>query len=95
MPSFSSSLEKSIHSALKLANERNHELATLEHLLLALLDEKDASNVLLACDVNVNELRTNIENFLGFNICVLIGFSFGLSNQIGLLGSSIYIPFIY
>ena len=36
MPSFSSSLEKSIHSALKLANERNHELATLEHLLLAL-----------------------------------------------------------
>ena len=46
MPSFSSSLEKSIHSALKLANERNHELATLEHLLLALIDEKDASNVL-------------------------------------------------
>ena len=40
MPSFSSSLEKSIHSALKLANERNHELATLEHLLLALIDEK-------------------------------------------------------
>ena len=64
MPSFSSSLEKSIHTALKLANERNHELATLEHLLLALLDEKDASNVLMACDVNVKELRTNIENFL-------------------------------
>ena len=53
MPSFSSSLEKSIHSALKLANERNHELATLEHLLLALLDEKDASNVLNACNVNI------------------------------------------
>ena len=54
MPSFSSSLEKSIHSALKLANERNHELATLEHLLLALLDEKDASNVLNACNVNID-----------------------------------------
>ena len=72
MPSFSSSLEKSIHSALKLANERNHELATLEHLLLALLDEKDASNVLLACDVNVNELRTNIENFLNNELGSLV-----------------------
>ena len=46
MHSFSSSLEKGIHSALKLANERNHELATLEHLLLALLDEKDACKVI-------------------------------------------------
>ncbi len=72
MPSFSSSLEKSIHSALKLANERNHELATLEHLLLALLDEKDASNVLFACDVNVNELRTNIENFLNNELGSLV-----------------------
>ncbi len=72
MPSFSSSLEKSIHSALKLANERNHELATLEHLLLALLDEKDASNVLLACDVNVKELRTNIENFLNNELGSLV-----------------------
>ncbi len=72
MPSFSSSLEKSIHSALKLANERNHELATLEHLLLALLDEKDASNVLLACDVNAKELRTNIENFLNNELGSLV-----------------------
>jgi len=72
MPSFSRSLEKSIHSALKLANERNHELATLEHLLLALLDEKDASNVLLACDANVKELRTNIENFLNNELGSLV-----------------------
>ena len=72
MPSFSRSLEKSIHSALKLANERNHELATLEHLLLALLDEKDASNVLLACDANVKELRTNIESFLNNELGSLV-----------------------
>ena len=72
MPSFSSSLEKSIHSALKLANERNHELATLEHLLLALLDEKDASNVLNACNVNVNLLRNNIENFLNNELGSLV-----------------------
>ena len=34
MPSFSSSLEKSLHRALVYANDRNHEYATLEHLLL-------------------------------------------------------------
>ncbi len=72
MPSFSSSLEKSIHSALKLANERNHELATLEHLLLALLDEKDASNVLNACNVNIDLLKNNIENFLNNELGSLV-----------------------
>ena len=72
MPSFSSSLEKSIHNALKVANERNHELATLEHLLLALLDEKDASNVLNACNVNVDLLRNNIENFLNNELGSLV-----------------------
>ncbi len=72
MPSFSSSLEKSIHSALKLANERNHELATLEHLLLALLDERDASNVLKACNVNIDLLRNNIENFLNNELGSLV-----------------------
>ena len=39
MPSFSSTLESAIHAALALANDRRHEFATLEHLLLALLDE--------------------------------------------------------
>ncbi len=72
MPSFSSSLEKSIHSALKLANERNHELATLEHLLLALLDERDAANVLNACNVNIDLLRNNIENFLNNELGSLV-----------------------
>jgi ATP-dependent Clp protease ATP-binding subunit ClpA len=72
MPSFSSSLEKSIHSALKLANERNHELATLEHLLLALLDEKEASTVLNACNVNIDLLRNNIENFLNNELGSLV-----------------------
>ena len=45
MPSFSTSLEKAIHSALALANAHRHELATLEHLLLALLDEPDAAEL--------------------------------------------------
>lgn len=42
MPSFSTTLEKAIHAALALANDRHHEFATLEHLLLTLLDEPDA-----------------------------------------------------
>ena len=49
MPSFSSTLEKAIHHALALANERRHEFATLEHLLLSLLDEPDAKRVMQAC----------------------------------------------
>ena len=48
MPSFSNTLEHAIHSALALANERSHEFATLEHLLLALIDEPEASQVLKA-----------------------------------------------
>ena len=52
MPSFSNTLEQAIHGALALANARRHELATLEHLLLALIDEPDAARVMKACSVN-------------------------------------------
>ena len=57
MPSFSTSLERALHQALSAANERHHEYATLEHLLLALLDDTDAAAVMKACNVNVDELR--------------------------------------
>jgi len=53
VPSFSTTLEQSIHGALALANARRHELATLEHLLLALIDEPDASRVLQALETDV------------------------------------------
>ena len=62
MPSFSTTLEKAIHSALALANERRHEFATLEHLLLALVDEPDAKRVMQACSVDVDELRTTLND---------------------------------
>ena len=42
MPIFSRTLEKTLRKALALANERHHEYATLEHLLLALIDDVDA-----------------------------------------------------
>ena len=64
MPSFSNSLETSIHKALTLANSRKHELATLEHLLLALLTEVDAMRVLNACDVNIEKLEGSIVKYL-------------------------------
>ena len=64
MPSFSNSLEASIHKALTLANDRKHELATLEHLLLALMSEADALRVLKACDVNIEKLEASIVKYL-------------------------------
>ncbi|MGG7567806.1 ATP-dependent Clp protease ATP-binding subunit ClpA [Rhodovulum sp. DZ06] len=64
MPSFTSTLEEAIHQALALANERKHELATLEHLLLALVDEPDAARVMKACAVDLEALRTSLTGFI-------------------------------
>jgi ATP-dependent Clp protease ATP-binding subunit ClpA len=64
MPSFSPRLEESLHRALDEANSRRHEYATLEHLLLGLLEDQDASAVLRACDVDVDLLRANLVGYL-------------------------------
>lgn len=64
MPSFSRSLEDSLHRALEYANEHNHELATLEHLLLALIDDRDAAAVMRACNVSLDLLRGTILKYL-------------------------------
>ena len=64
MPSFSTTLEQAIHNALALANERRHELATLEHLLLSLIDEPDAARVMNACGVELEELRRALTKFI-------------------------------
>ncbi len=72
MPSFSTTLEQSIHGALALANERKHELATLEHLLLALIDEPDAVRVMRACSVNLDDLRKDLEDFIEDDLSTLI-----------------------
>ncbi|MGY6549062.1 MAG: ATP-dependent Clp protease ATP-binding subunit ClpA [Roseinatronobacter sp.] len=72
MPSFSSTLEQSIHGALALANSRRHEFATLEHLLLALLDEPDASRVMLACNVDLADLRKTLQDFIEEELSSLV-----------------------
>lgn len=64
MPSFSRSLEKALHQALHFANERRQEYATLEHLLLALLDDQDAAAVMRACNVDVEVLRRNLVEYI-------------------------------
>ena len=72
MPSFSTTLEQSIHRALALANARRHELATLEHLLLALIDEPDAARVMKACAVDLDELRKSLEDFIEDDLSTLV-----------------------
>ncbi|MBL6426644.1 MULTISPECIES: ATP-dependent Clp protease ATP-binding subunit ClpA [Maritimibacter] len=64
MPSFSNTLEQAIHAALAHANERQHELATLEHLLLALIDEPDAARVMKACSVDLEDLRGTLLKYI-------------------------------
>ncbi len=72
MPSFSKSLEDAIHAALAQANARRHELATLEHLLLALIDEPDAARVLKACSVDLDELRQNLVTYVEEELSTLV-----------------------
>ena len=64
MASFSRSLDEALHRAIALATEREHELATLEHLLLALTDDRDAAAVMRACNVDVDLLRRNLYEFI-------------------------------
>jgi ATP-dependent Clp protease ATP-binding subunit ClpA len=64
VPSFSRSLEKALHQALHLANERRQEYATLEHLLLALIDDQDAAAVMRACNVDLDVLKRNLVEYV-------------------------------
>ncbi|MFN9358650.1 MAG: ATP-dependent Clp protease ATP-binding subunit ClpA [Alphaproteobacteria bacterium] len=64
MARFSKSLQATLHRAMALANERDHEYATLEHLLLSLMDDQDAVAVLRACNVDVEVLRRSVMNHI-------------------------------
>ncbi len=64
MPSFASALESTLHKALEAASSRRHEYATLEHLLLALVDDEHASKVMSACGVDLGELKTTVAHYL-------------------------------
>ncbi|MCA6224208.1 MAG: ATP-dependent Clp protease ATP-binding subunit ClpA, partial [Phenylobacterium sp.] len=64
MPSFSRQLEESLHRAVALANQRKHEYATLEHLLLSLTEDEDSVGVMKACDVDLDVLKTTLTNYV-------------------------------
>jgi len=72
MPSFSDNLEKTLHRALVEANQRHHEYATLEHLLLALIEDQDAAAVMRACDVNVGDLRKVVTDYCDKELANLV-----------------------
>ncbi|MHA7970935.1 ATP-dependent Clp protease ATP-binding subunit ClpA [Rhizobium sp. CAU 1783] len=72
MPTFSPSLEKALHQALTYANERHHEYATLEHLLLALIDDADAAAVMGACNVNLEALRKTVIDYVDNELANLV-----------------------
>jgi ATP-dependent Clp protease ATP-binding subunit ClpA len=72
MPTFSKTLEAAIHNALALAKARRHEMATLEHLLLALIDDPDAARVMRACNVNLDELRRALTRFIDEELDALV-----------------------
>ena len=68
----SANLEQTLHRALALANERRHEYATLEHLLLALTEDNDAVAVLRACGVEIDRLRSDISDYVDNELSSLI-----------------------
>ncbi len=57
---------------MALANERNHEYATLEHLLLALIDDQDAAAVMRACSVDLDVLRRTLLTYIDTDLSTLV-----------------------
>ncbi|NNE21117.1 MAG: ATP-dependent Clp protease ATP-binding subunit ClpA [Rhizobiales bacterium] len=72
MPTFSRSLEQALHRALSVANDRGHEYATLEHLLLALIEDTDAAAVMRACNVDLAVLQRNLESYVDNELASLV-----------------------
>ncbi|GAN00089.1 ATP-dependent Clp protease ATP-binding subunit ClpA [alpha proteobacterium U9-1i] len=64
MATFSRTLEQTLRRALSLANEHRHEYVTLEHLLLSLIDDDDAAQVMQACKVDLDKLRMSLDSYL-------------------------------
>ena len=72
MPSFSRNLEETLHRAVAYANQRKHEYATLEHLLLSLTDDQEAAGVMRACNVDLNTLKKSLTNYLDTELKSLV-----------------------
>ncbi len=66
-------LEVSLHMAFVEARQQRHEFITVEHLLLALLDNPSAAEVLRSCAAHIDDLRRNLQNFIRDNTPVISG----------------------
>jgi ATP-dependent Clp protease ATP-binding subunit ClpA len=69
----SPNLEQTLHRALAFANDRRHDYATLEHLLLALVDDQDAIAVMRACNVDVERLRRDLTDYVDNQLGNIVG----------------------
>jgi ATP-dependent Clp protease ATP-binding subunit ClpA len=69
----SPNLEQTLHRALAYANERRHDFATLEHLLLALADDQDAIAVMRACNVDVDRLKSDLTDYIDNQLGNIVG----------------------
>ena len=69
----SQELEVSLHMAFVEARQQRHEFITVEHLLLALLDNPSASEILKACAANVDDLRKALTQFIADNTPIIQG----------------------
>ncbi len=72
MAIFVQALERSLSNALTEASKRRHEYATLEHLLIALVDDEHASQVMTACGVNRDELKAMVKSYLDNELGALV-----------------------
>ena len=72
MPRFTDSLENALHRALPFANARDQEYATLEHLLLALVEDEDAAAVLRACNVSTQKLADDLQEYIDSELSNLV-----------------------
>jgi ATP-dependent Clp protease ATP-binding subunit ClpA len=69
----SPTLEQTLHRALAFANERRHDYATLEHLLLALADDQDAVAVMRACNLDIEKLKRELTDYVDNQLSNIVG----------------------
>jgi sulfite reductase alpha subunit-like flavoprotein len=69
---YSRELELTLHRTFGHADQRNHEYATLEHLLFALIDDADASAVMKACKADLGPLKESVANYIDNELETLV-----------------------
>src|SRR5262249_14300904 len=63
---------QALHRAVRLGTERRHEYVTLEHLLLSLIDDADAAQVMRACNVDQDKLRAGLTKYVDEDLSTLM-----------------------